>query len=105
MCVTADCPFYGFFSPTPLLITSRIRKIHDLVRRKPTDMAFFDELAEKIGDDQWDEWKKRVLATKEEMAAFVASRQSDVEPKSSNGSKGLSTSASRSCTLTGLRIP
>ncbi|KAH7396192.1 phosphotransferase enzyme family protein-like protein [Pyrenochaeta sp. MPI-SDFR-AT-0127] len=38
-------------------------------------MTLFDELAEKIGDDQWDEWKERVLDTKEEIAAFVASRR------------------------------
>jgi hypothetical protein len=38
-------------------------------------MTLFDELAEKIGDDQWDEWKERVLNAKEEIAAFVASRR------------------------------
>jgi aminoglycoside phosphotransferase (APT) family kinase protein len=38
-------------------------------------MTLFDELAEKIGDDQWDDWKERVLDAKEEIAAFVASRQ------------------------------
>jgi len=38
-------------------------------------MTLFDELAEKIGDDQWDKWKERVLDAKEEIAAFVASRQ------------------------------
>lgn len=37
-------------------------------------MTLFDELAEKHGDDQWDEWKTKVLDAKEEIAAFVASR-------------------------------
>ncbi|KAF2501012.1 phosphotransferase enzyme family protein-like protein [Lophium mytilinum] len=37
-------------------------------------MTLFDELAEKIGDDQWEGWKERVLDAKEEIAAFVASR-------------------------------
>lgn len=35
-------------------------------------MSVFDEIAEKIGDDQWDEWKKRVLSGKGEIATFVA---------------------------------
>jgi hypothetical protein len=35
-------------------------------------MTLFDELAEKNGDEQWKEWKCRVLDAKEEMAAFVA---------------------------------
>ncbi|KAF1847815.1 phosphotransferase enzyme family protein-like protein [Cucurbitaria berberidis CBS 394.84] len=38
-------------------------------------MTLFDELAEKIGDDQWEAWKARVLDAKEEIAAFVASRR------------------------------
>ncbi|KAJ4349327.1 uncharacterized protein N0V89_007941 [Didymosphaeria variabile] len=38
-------------------------------------MTLFDELAEKLGDDQWDEWKTKVLDAKEEIAAFVASRR------------------------------
>ena len=38
-------------------------------------MTLFDELAEKHGDDQWDEWKAKVLDAKEEIAAFVASRR------------------------------
>ncbi|KAH7394212.1 phosphotransferase enzyme family protein-like protein [Phaeosphaeria sp. MPI-PUGE-AT-0046c] len=38
-------------------------------------MTLFDELAEKLGDDQWDEWKAKVLDAKEEIAAFVASRR------------------------------
>jgi hypothetical protein len=38
-------------------------------------MTLFDEVAEKLGDDQWDEWKAKVLNAKEEIAAFVASRQ------------------------------
>lgn len=37
-------------------------------------MTLFDELAEKLGDDQWDEWKAKVLEAREEIAAFVASR-------------------------------
>ena len=39
-------------------------------------MTLFDELAEKLGDDQWKEWTARVLDAKEEIVAFVASRQS-----------------------------
>ncbi|KAF2812622.1 uncharacterized protein BDZ99DRAFT_569271 [Mytilinidion resinicola] len=35
-------------------------------------MTLFDE---KIGDDQWEEWKRRVLDAKKEIAAFVASRR------------------------------
>lgn len=35
-------------------------------------MTFYDEIAEKIGDDEWDEWKKRVLAVKDDIAQFVA---------------------------------
>ncbi|KAF2768909.1 phosphotransferase enzyme family protein-like protein [Teratosphaeria nubilosa] len=38
-------------------------------------MSFFDEIAEKEGDDQWNEWKQRDLDANEEIAAFVASRQ------------------------------
>jgi hypothetical protein len=38
-------------------------------------MTFFDEVAEKIGDDQWNEWKERILDAKEEIATFVASRR------------------------------
>jgi hypothetical protein len=38
-------------------------------------MTLFDELAEKLGDDQWDEWKEKVLNAKEDIAAFVASRR------------------------------
>jgi hypothetical protein len=38
-------------------------------------MTLFDELAEKLGDDQWDEWKAKVLDAKEEITAFVASRR------------------------------
>ncbi|KAJ4312203.1 hypothetical protein N0V94_007572 [Neodidymelliopsis sp. IMI 364377] len=38
-------------------------------------MTLFDELAENLGDDQWDEWKTKVLDAKEEIAAFVASRR------------------------------
>jgi hypothetical protein len=38
-------------------------------------MTLFDELAEKLGNDLWDEWKAKVLDAKEEIAAFVASRR------------------------------
>ena len=38
-------------------------------------MTLFDEVAEKLGDDQWDERKAKVLDAKEEIAAFVASRR------------------------------
>lgn len=38
-------------------------------------MTCFDELAEKAGDDQWDEWKEIVLDAKEEIADFVASQR------------------------------
>lgn len=38
-------------------------------------MTLFNELAEKLGNDQWDEWKTKVLDAKEEIAAFVASRR------------------------------
>ena len=38
-------------------------------------MTLFDELAEKLGDDQWDEWKAKVLDAREEIAAFVATRR------------------------------
>lgn len=37
-------------------------------------MTLFDELAEKLGNGQWDEWKVKVLDAKEEIAAFIASR-------------------------------
>jgi hypothetical protein len=40
-----------------------------------SNMTLFDELAEKLGDDQWNEWKAKVLDAKEEIAAFVASRR------------------------------
>lgn len=39
----------------------------------------FDEIAEKIGDDRWEEWKKRVLDGKDQIAAFVAYRRSGGE--------------------------
>ncbi|KAF1963642.1 phosphotransferase enzyme family protein-like protein [Byssothecium circinans] len=42
---------------------------------QPSGMNFFDSLAEKIGDNQYEEWKTRVLDAKEEIAAFVASRR------------------------------
>jgi hypothetical protein len=35
-------------------------------------MSVYDEIAEKIGDDEWDKWKKEVLNTKDEIAHFVA---------------------------------
>lgn len=35
-------------------------------------MSVYDELAEKICDDEWDKWKKEVLDTKDETAHFVA---------------------------------
>ena len=35
-------------------------------------MVYFDEIAEKTGDDQWDDWKRRVLDASDEMAALVA---------------------------------
>lgn len=38
-------------------------------------MTLFDELAEKLGEDQWDEWKVKVLDAREEIAAFVATRR------------------------------
>ncbi|KAF2006817.1 phosphotransferase enzyme family protein-like protein [Amniculicola lignicola CBS 123094] len=38
-------------------------------------MTLFDELAEKTGDDQWEEWKTRVLGAKKEIAEFVSSRR------------------------------
>jgi hypothetical protein len=38
-------------------------------------MTLFDELAEEIGDDQYREWKARVLDAKEEIASFVAQHQ------------------------------
>ncbi|KAG9205164.1 hypothetical protein G6514_008741 [Epicoccum nigrum] len=38
-------------------------------------MTLFDELAEKLGYYQWNEWKAKVLDAKEEIAAFVASRR------------------------------
>jgi hypothetical protein len=39
-------------------------------------MAVFDEIAEKTGDDQWDEWKRQVLDASDEIASFVARRRS-----------------------------
>jgi hypothetical protein len=38
-------------------------------------MTLFDEVAVSMGDDQWDEWKGRILNAKEDVAAFVASHQ------------------------------
>ncbi|KAL9082060.1 MAG: hypothetical protein Q9165_008931 [Trypethelium subeluteriae] len=38
-------------------------------------MTIFDEIAEKIGDDQWEKWKIQVLDAKDEIAAFVATYQ------------------------------
>jgi hypothetical protein len=38
-------------------------------------MTLFDELAEKLGDDQWNTWKSQVLSAREEIASFVATRQ------------------------------
>jgi hypothetical protein len=35
-------------------------------------MTVFDEIAEKTGDDQWEEWKKQVLGARDEIAAFVS---------------------------------
>jgi hypothetical protein len=34
-------------------------------------MTVFDEIAEKTGDNQWEEWKKLVLDAKDEIASFV----------------------------------
>jgi hypothetical protein len=39
-------------------------------------MGYFDEIAEKIGDKQWDEWKKQVLEAGGEIASFVARHRS-----------------------------
>jgi aminoglycoside phosphotransferase (APT) family kinase protein len=38
-------------------------------------MTLFDELAEKLGDYQWNTWKSQVLSAREEIASFVATRQ------------------------------
>lgn len=46
-----------------------------LTHSNVAEMTLFDGLAEKLGEDQWDEWKTRVLNAKEEIAAFVASRR------------------------------
>ncbi|KAF2637005.1 phosphotransferase enzyme family protein-like protein [Massarina eburnea CBS 473.64] len=35
-------------------------------------MTFYDQIAEKISDDEWEEWKKRVLSVKDDVAQFVA---------------------------------
>lgn len=37
-------------------------------------MGYFDQTAEKIGDDLWDEWKKRDLEARGVIASFVAHR-------------------------------
>ena len=44
-------------------------------------MTVFDEIAEKTGDDQWEEWKKQVLGARDEIAAFVARRRPGGEAK------------------------
>ncbi|KAF4448113.1 phosphotransferase enzyme family protein [Fusarium austroafricanum] len=51
-------------------------------------MGYFDEIAEKIGDDQWDEWKKRVLEASGEIASFVAHRGSGGDSKFVNWFEG-----------------
>ncbi len=38
-------------------------------------MTVFDEIAEKTGGDQWEEWEKQILGAKDEIAAFVARRR------------------------------
>lgn len=37
-------------------------------------MTLFDEIAEKNGDTQWEDWQSRVLSAKQEIADFVARR-------------------------------
>lgn len=44
-------------------------------------MTVFDEIAEKTGEDQWNEWKERVLDATDEIAAFVASSRPGREAK------------------------
>lgn len=44
-------------------------------------MTIFDEIAEKTGDDQWEEWKNQVLGARDEIAAFVASRRQGDEAR------------------------
>lgn len=44
-------------------------------------MTVFDEIAEKVGDDQWEVWKRQVLDAADEIAAFVASRRPGGEAK------------------------
>lgn len=51
-------------------------------------MGYFDEIAEKIGDDQWDEWKKRVLEASSEIASFVSRRLSRGNSKVVGWSEG-----------------
>ena len=38
-------------------------------------MTLFDELAEREGDDLWEEWKARVLDAKDKIADYVASQR------------------------------
>lgn len=44
-------------------------------------MTVFDELAEKKGDDEFERWRKRVLAATDEIGAFVAGRRLRGEAK------------------------
>jgi hypothetical protein len=44
-------------------------------------MTAFDEIAEKAGDDQWEEWKKQVLDARDEIALFVAYHREGGEAK------------------------
>jgi hypothetical protein len=37
-------------------------------------MAGFDELAEKMGNNQWEKWKKHVLDAKKEIQLLFVSR-------------------------------
>src|SRR4051812_3198655 len=52
-----------------------------LSTQRQATMTVFDEIAEKTDDDQREAWKKRVLGTTDEIAAFVALRRPGGEAK------------------------
>ncbi|KAL9112421.1 MAG: hypothetical protein Q9227_003263 [Pyrenula ochraceoflavens] len=51
-------------------------------------MTIFDEIAEKQGDDKWEEWKKLVLEARDEIAAFVGSYRTGGTAKYINWHQG-----------------
>ena len=69
-------------------------------------MSVYDEIAEKIGDDEWDKWKKEVLNTKDEIAHFVTHyRPGSQDPEVIDWIGGCSIFVCELCSAMGARMP